>query len=56
MENKELSSANNFLSEFKLSDRSLMQMRKSNGPNIEPCGTPSRIGVQSESLPLRTTL
>ena len=31
-------------------------MRKKNGPNIEPCGTPARIGAQSESWPLRTTL
>ena len=31
-------------------------MRKSNGPDIEPCGTPARIGAQSESWPLRTTL
>ena len=31
-------------------------MRKSNDPNIEPCGTPARIGAQSESWPLRTTL
>ena len=49
MENKEVSSANNLISQFKLSSKSLMQMRKSNGPKIEPCGTPARIGAQSES-------
>ena len=31
-------------------------MRKSNGPKIEPCRAPDRIGAQCESCPLRTTL
>ena len=31
-------------------------MRKSNGPKIEPCGTPARIGAQSDSWPFRTNL
>ena len=31
-------------------------MRKSNGPKNEPCGTPAKIGAQSESRPLKTTL
>ena len=37
------------ISKFKLSGKSLMSMRQSNGPKIEPCGTPTRIGAQSES-------
>ena len=49
MENKEVSSANNLISDFKLSGKSLMQMRKSNGPKIEPCETPAKTGAQSES-------
>ena len=32
------------------------QWFKSNGPNIEPCGTSARIGAQSESWPLWFTL
>ena len=31
-------------------------MRKTNVPNTEPCGTPARIGAQSERWPLRTNL
>ena len=31
-------------------------MRKSNGTKIEPCGTPTRTGAQSECWPLRTIL
>ena len=31
-------------------------MRKSSVPNMEPCGTPARIGAESESWPLITTL
>ena len=49
MENEEFSSASNLISKFKLSGKSLMSMRQSNGPKIEPCGTPTRIGAQSES-------
>ena len=39
----------NLISEFKLSGKSLIKMRKSNGPKIEPCGTPASIVAQSES-------
>ena len=36
VENNEVSSANNFADDFKFSGRSLMQIKKSNGPSIEP--------------------
>ena len=36
VENNEVSSANNFADDFKFSERSLMQIKKSNGPSIEP--------------------
>ena len=49
MENKEISSANNLISEFKLLGKSLIKMRKGNGPKIEHYGNPARIGSQSES-------
>ena len=42
------SSANNFADDFKFSGRSLMQIKKSNGPSIEPEGTPANIGVHLE--------
>ena len=34
---------------------SLIYRRKSNGPKIEPCGTPARMNTQSEVPPGRTT-
>ena len=34
VENKKVSSANNLIREFKLSGKSLMEMRKRNGPNM----------------------
>ena len=40
----------------KLSGRSFMYIRKSNGPNIKPCGTPARTDNQFEHWPLSTTL
>ena len=55
-ENKEVSSVNSFTLVFKLSLRSLMHIRKNNGHNIEPCGTPAWIVSQSDVWPLSKTL
>ena len=38
-----------------LSSRSLMNIRKSKGPNTLPWGTPDRTAAHSEASPLRTT-
>ena len=38
-----MSSAKNLTEYSKLSGRSLMYIRKSNDPKIEPCGTPATI-------------
>ena len=52
--NKEESSANRRISDDMLSVRSLMYTRKSNGPNIEPCGTPAFKLIQLDSFPFNT--
>ena len=44
-ENKVVSSANNLTLLFKLCVRSLIYIRKNNGPNIEPCGAPAWIVI-----------
>ena len=36
-----MSSAKSLTEDSKLSGRSFMDIRKSNGPKIEPCGTPA---------------
>ena len=36
-----VSSANNLTLDFSPSGKSLMKIRKSSGPNIDPCGTPA---------------
>ena len=50
------SSGNNFVKDSKLSGMWFIYTKKSKGPNIEPCGTPARIGDQFEDWPLRITL
>ena len=35
---------------------SLIKIRKSSGPRIEPCGTPAKIEAQSGIIPYMTTL
>ena len=35
---------------------SLIKIRKSSGPRIEPCGTPAKIEAQSDIIPFMTTL
>ena len=40
----------------KPSGRSFMYIRKSNGPKIDPCGTPANNDNQFEHWPLSTTL
>ena len=49
-------SAKSLTENSKLSERSLMYIRKSNGPNIEPCGTPASTDDQFGHWPLYTTL
>ena len=51
-----MSSANSLTVDSKPSGRSFMYIRKSNGPKIEPCGTPASTDDQFEHWPLRTTL
>ena len=55
-ENSDVSSANNFALDAKSSNKSFMCIRKSNGPSIEPCGTPASIATHEEYWPFRTTL
>ena len=55
-ENKEVSSANNLTLLFKLCVRSLIYIRKNNGPNIEPCRAPAWIVSQSDVWTLSRTL
>ena len=52
----DVSSANNFAKDSKLSGRWFIYTRKSKSPSIEPCGTPTRTGDQFEEWLLRTTL
>ena len=40
----------------RLTEISLENNRKRNGPEIEPCGTPFDTGTQSETWPSKTTL
>ena len=56
VEKSDLSSANNFAEDSKLSGRSFIYTKKSKGPSIEPCETPARTGDQFEDWVLRTTL
>ena len=42
MENNDVSSANNLVVHTILFQRSLMQIRRKGGPNIDPCGSPAR--------------
>ena len=48
VEKSDVSSANNFAKDSKLSGRSFIYTKKSKGPRIEPCRTPARIGDQFE--------
>ena len=54
--NKEVSSAKNLTSEFSPCGRSFIEMRKSIGPNTDPCGTPALIDSQPEDWPFKMTL
>ena len=42
MENNDVSSANNLVVDTISFQRSLMQIKKKRGPNIDPCGSPAR--------------
>ena len=44
----DVSFANNFSKDSKLSGRSFIYTKKRKGPSIEPCGTPARTGDQFE--------
>ena len=52
----DVSSAKSLTEDSKPSGRSLMYIRKSNGPKIEPCGTLASTDDQFEHWPLSTTL
>ena len=54
-ENSDVSSANNFALDAKLSDKSIMYIRKSSGPNIELCGDPASIAAHEDYCLFRTT-
>ena len=49
--NKDVSSANILMSQFILSRRSLMQAKKNNGPDTDPCGTQAETVAHSELFP-----
>ena len=48
-ENKDVSSANSLTLDDKLSDKSLIEIRNSNGPYIDPCGTSALTLVQVDT-------
>ena len=48
-------SANNFRLHWRLSDKSLIDLRSKSGPNTEIWETPALILAQDEFLPLRIT-
>ena len=55
-EKSDLSSANNLGFETEFAGKSFMYIKKSNGPRIEPWGTPASTFVHVEYWPLRITL
>ena len=55
-ENSDVSSANNFELDAKLSDKSIMYIRKSSGPNIELSGNPASIAAHEDYCLFRTTI
>ena len=46
--NRDVSSANNLAFDCNSLGKSLIYIRKSSGPKIDPCGTPARTGVHEE--------
>ena len=55
-ENSDVSSANSFSLDLKLSVKSFVYIRKNNGSSTEPCRTPDSIAVDEEYCPFRKTL
>ena len=55
VEKIELSSPKSFTDDKSL-DRSFIWLRKSKGPNIDPCGTPANTGSHEEIWPFNSTL
>ena len=55
VENNDVSSVNSLTVDCKLSGRSFMLIRKSNGPKIESCGMPASIDDQLEHWSLSST-
>ena len=55
VENSDVSSAKSLTEDSKLSGRSFICIRKSNGLKIEPCRTPANTDDQFELWPLRST-
>ena len=51
IEDKDVSSANNFTFDFRPAAKSFINIRKTRGPKIDPCGTPPCIPSQSEIFP-----
>ena len=54
-ENKDVSSANIFTIVSRLAGKSLIKIKKSKGPRMDPCGTPANISFQTEACPFRIT-
>ena len=55
VENNEVSSANNLADDSKFCGRSLMYIKKSSGPNIDPWGNPARTEAHLVCWRLRPT-
>ena len=55
-EKNEVSSVNNLALDNNSSTRSFMYIKNSNGPSIEPCGTPASTLVHVEAFPFKTAL
>ena len=56
VDNSDVSSAKILTTDLSPLGRSLMKMRKSNSPSIDPWGTPAKIDFQSDIWPFSTTL
>ena len=55
-QNRGISSANSLGFEIKLSERSLINIKKKRGPRIDPWGTPALTLAHEEYWPFKTTL
>ena len=55
-EHNDVSSANNVTIDSKLSDKSLIKLRKKISPRMEPCGRVALTGNHSDVWPFSSTL